>query len=96
MQTEPHLNGEQLPESISATTGGNSTASLDATNAILGGGKLILSLMTWKAVTEHETAVQNEALKNLMMSWYYAGYYTGLYEGQRQGLAAREPNQQAT
>ena len=26
--------------------------------------------------------VQNEALKNLMMSWYYAGYYTGLYEGQ--------------
>lgn len=26
--------------------------------------------------------VNNEALKNLMMSWYYAGYYTGLYEGQ--------------
>ncbi len=25
---------------------------------------------------------QDEALKNLMMSWYYAGYYTGLYEGQ--------------
>ncbi|KAJ5542039.1 hypothetical protein N7535_004458 [Penicillium sp. DV-2018c] len=28
--------------------------------------------------------VQDEALKNLMMSWYYAGYYTGLYEGQQQ------------
>ncbi|MCJ1298919.1 hypothetical protein MMC08_001710 [Hypocenomyce scalaris] len=27
--------------------------------------------------------VQDEALKNLMMSWYYAGYYTGLYEGQQ-------------
>ena len=27
--------------------------------------------------------VQNEALKNLMMSWYYAGYYTGFYEGQK-------------
>ena len=26
--------------------------------------------------------VDNEALKNLMMSWYYAGYYTGFYEGQ--------------
>ena len=23
-------------------------------------------------------------MKNLMMSWYYAGYYTGLYTGQQQ------------
>ncbi|KAI4229386.1 MAG: hypothetical protein L6R36_000927 [Xanthoria steineri] len=29
-------------------------------------------------------AVQDEGLKNLMMSWYYAGYYTGLYEGRKQ------------
>ena len=29
-------------------------------------------------------SVKDEALKNLMMSWYYAGYYTGLYEGQQQ------------
>lgn len=28
-------------------------------------------------------AVKDEALRNLMMSWYYAGYYTGLYEGQQ-------------
>ncbi|KAI4104130.1 MAG: hypothetical protein LQ339_003983 [Xanthoria mediterranea] len=28
--------------------------------------------------------VQDEGLKNLMMSWYYAGYYTGLYEGRKQ------------
>jgi hypothetical protein len=28
--------------------------------------------------------VQDENLKRLMMSWYYAGYYTGLYEGQQQ------------
>ncbi|KAF2279672.1 uncharacterized protein EI97DRAFT_455887 [Westerdykella ornata] len=27
--------------------------------------------------------VQDENLKNLMMSWYYAGYYTGLYTGQQ-------------
>ncbi|KAI9753254.1 MAG: hypothetical protein M4579_005267 [Chaenotheca gracillima] len=27
---------------------------------------------------------QDDALKNLMMSWYYAGYYTGLREGQQQ------------
>ncbi|KAF2677233.1 hypothetical protein K458DRAFT_447063 [Lentithecium fluviatile CBS 122367] len=29
-------------------------------------------------------SVQDENLKNLMMSWYYAGYYTGLYAGQLQ------------
>jgi hypothetical protein len=29
-------------------------------------------------------AVQDEGLKKLLMSWYYAGYYTGLYEGQQQ------------
>ncbi|KAB8228474.1 hypothetical protein ETB97_002289 [Aspergillus alliaceus] len=29
--------------------------------------------------------VQDEGLKNLMMSWYFAGYYTGLYEGQQRG-----------
>ncbi|KAK2037112.1 hypothetical protein LZ31DRAFT_187966 [Colletotrichum somersetense] len=28
--------------------------------------------------------VQDEGLKRLLMSWYYAGYYTGLYEGQQQ------------
>ncbi|KAF9693744.1 hypothetical protein EKO04_008290 [Ascochyta lentis] len=27
--------------------------------------------------------VQDENLKNLMMSWYYAGYYTGLHAGQQ-------------
>ncbi|KAI4135715.1 MAG: hypothetical protein LQ347_000445 [Umbilicaria vellea] len=30
--------------------------------------------------------VEDEALKNLMMSWYFAGYYTGLYEGQQQAV----------
>ncbi|KAL1977967.1 hypothetical protein VTN31DRAFT_826 [Thermomyces dupontii] len=34
--------------------------------------------------------VQDPALKNLMMAWYFAGYYTGLYEGQR----LREQQQQ--
>lgn len=30
-------------------------------------------------------SVQDEGLKNLLMSWYYAGYYTGLYEGGKKG-----------
>ncbi|KAF3765812.1 hypothetical protein M406DRAFT_329672 [Cryphonectria parasitica EP155] len=29
------------------------------------------------------SSVQDEGLKRLLMSWYYAGYYTGLYEGQQ-------------
>ena len=33
-------------------------------------------------------AVNDEGLKNVMMSWYYAGYYTGLLEGKQQGHAA--------
>ncbi|KAF8418586.1 hypothetical protein EV426DRAFT_316734 [Tirmania nivea] len=28
-------------------------------------------------------AGENEAIRNLMISWYFAGYYTGLYEGQQ-------------
>ncbi|KAL8870973.1 MAG: hypothetical protein Q9174_003103 [Haloplaca sp. 1 TL-2023] len=32
-------------------------------------------------------SMQDDALKNLMMSWYYAGYYTGLFEGQQQASA---------
>ncbi|OBT73684.1 hypothetical protein VF21_06202 [Pseudogymnoascus sp. 05NY08] len=35
-------------------------------------------------------AVGDENLKNLLMSWYYAGYYTGLYEGQQKVKPADE------
>ncbi|KAK3113083.1 hypothetical protein LTR53_009982 [Teratosphaeriaceae sp. CCFEE 6253] len=33
-------------------------------------------------------SVQDEGLKNIMMSWYYAGYYTGLYEGQQKAYGS--------
>jgi len=39
--------------------------------------------------TETRT-VPDEGLKNLMMSWYYAGYYTGLYEGQQKAYATMQ------
>ncbi|KFX97422.1 hypothetical protein V495_08392 [Pseudogymnoascus sp. VKM F-4514 (FW-929)] len=35
-------------------------------------------------------AVGDENMKNLLMSWYYAGYYTGLYEGQQKTKPADE------
>ncbi|KAK7424306.1 hypothetical protein QQX98_000574 [Neonectria punicea] len=35
-------------------------------------------------------SVQDENLKKLLMSWYYAGYYTGMFEGQQQAQQSRE------
>ncbi|KAF4469427.1 Survival motor neuron 1 [Fusarium albosuccineum] len=35
-------------------------------------------------------SVQDENLKKLLMSWYYAGYYTGLFKGQQQAQQNRE------
>jgi len=35
-------------------------------------------------------AMQDDSMKNLMMSWYYAGYYTGLHEGQQKAHAMRD------
>ena len=32
----------------------------------------------------------DDVLKNLMMSWYWAGYYTGLYEGQQRATMATQ------
>lgn len=33
-------------------------------------------------------STQSDGLKNLMMSWYWAGYYTGLHEGRQQGQSS--------
>ncbi|KAL9607051.1 MAG: hypothetical protein Q9167_007995 [Letrouitia subvulpina] len=45
-------------------------------------------------------SVPDESLKNLMMSWYYAGYYTGFHEGKKQAensmrAVLRDENQTA-
>ncbi|SMR61148.1 unnamed protein product [Zymoseptoria tritici ST99CH_1E4] len=36
------------------------------------------------------TGGQEVHMRNLMMSWYYAGYYTGLLEGQQKAWAAMQ------
>ncbi|USP76470.1 hypothetical protein yc1106_03744 [Curvularia clavata] len=38
--------------------------------------------------------VKDENLKNIMMSWYYAGYYTGLHAGQQQQAAPKSSAEQ--
>ncbi|KAF1830826.1 hypothetical protein BDW02DRAFT_533275 [Decorospora gaudefroyi] len=35
--------------------------------------------------------VQDDDMKNIMMSWYYAGYYTGLHAGRQQAAKAASP-----
>lgn len=50
--------------------------------------------MSFVVANEYSTA-QNEDLKNIMMSWYYAGYYTGLYEGQQKAWASIQEHQLA-
>lgn len=55
---------------------------------------LRLAQMSVVIANEYSTA-QNEDLKNIMMSWYYAGYYTGLYEGQQKAWASIQEQQLA-
>ncbi|KAI9734797.1 MAG: hypothetical protein M1818_006784 [Claussenomyces sp. TS43310] len=66
---QSHLSKEKL-SSVSQTA--NSRPSMGASN---GGPSLPQHLIG---------SVHDDSLKNLLMSWYYAGYYTGLYEGQQQ------------
>ena len=44
----------------------------------------------FKLISMLTMLVNDDALKNLMMSWYYAGYYTGLYEGQQRASGSKE------
>ncbi|KAF2166896.1 hypothetical protein M409DRAFT_22948 [Zasmidium cellare ATCC 36951] len=37
--------------------------------------------------------IQDENLKNMMLSWYYAGYHMGLYEGQQRAWAQMQEAQ---
>ena len=62
-------------------------AAAETLKAMLAGGKSITFVEYGGGVMLTEVVVQDEAMKNLMMSWYYAGYYTGLYEGKQQGYA---------
>ena len=63
--------------------------------AVLGQGKF-LSCFPTRYIAHKTRYIQlmqtllgsDEALKNVLMAWYYAGYYTGLYEGRQQGVAS--------
>ena len=64
--------------------------SISVPTAALNGGD-------WNIFLDHvplltPTLVNNDAMKNLMLSWYWAGYYTGLHEGQQQAVPSQNGN----
>ncbi|KAK4957950.1 hypothetical protein LTR10_004375 [Elasticomyces elasticus] len=86
---------------IPVLVNGNSTSSTNSTNRPVEEGSLPAvtqpSTTTQAMPATSATAavsqmllnqVQDDGLKNVMMSWYYAGYYTGLYEGQQKAHAS--------
>ncbi|KAK3627257.1 hypothetical protein LTR56_013759 [Elasticomyces elasticus] len=86
---------------ISVLVNGNSTSSTNSTYRPVEEGSLpaVTQPSTTTQVMPAASAtaavpqmllnqVQDDGLKNVMMSWYYAGYYTGLYEGQQKAHAS--------
>ncbi|TQN67417.1 Survival motor neuron-like protein 1, partial [Colletotrichum shisoi] len=97
LDAQPHAVDQ--PEIVPGTAGasktegaGNSTeVQNDSSNVPIaeavsghGGDGLGPATMGPQSLLGTGIAVQDERLKKLLMSWYYAGYYTGLYEGQQQ------------
>lgn len=80
----------QQPDSNQAN-GSRSSKGLALPQHLIGHGETENGFMMFEMPSANMGlhAVHDENLKNLLMSWYYAGYYTGLYEGQQQGAASR-------
>lgn len=85
--TAPSVPAGQAPP---AATPSAPTMGAAMPQALLNSGKYpsnpLLSRNEWLTMI----SVQDEGLKNLMMSWYYAGYYTGLLEGQQKAFASMQ------
>ncbi|KFY12193.1 hypothetical protein V492_04024 [Pseudogymnoascus sp. VKM F-4246] len=71
--------GEGDGQSTTKPNGGPSSAQPPLPQHLIGAGGLRPTMVE----TALTMAVGDENMKNLLMSWYYAGYYTGLYEGQQ-------------
>ncbi|KFY23730.1 hypothetical protein V491_02437 [Pseudogymnoascus sp. VKM F-3775] len=78
--------GEGDGQSTTKPNDGPSSAQPPLPQHLIGAGELRPTIVE----TALTIAVGDENLKNLLMSWYYAGYYTGLYEGQQKISPADE------
>lgn len=84
--TNPPVN-----EGAGATTGPDPTfpaGAIPMPGAVLPHGRCFQAFCMQDHLTDY-FQVQDENLKRLMMSWYFAGYYTGLYEGQQQAKQSK-------
>lgn len=61
---------------------------LSMPQAVIGGGNTCRDAFPNAESFANTLLVHDQALKDLMMSWYFAGYYTGLYEGKQQATHA--------
>ncbi|KAF3052521.1 hypothetical protein E8E11_011585 [Didymella keratinophila] len=83
---ERNIQAEPQPQETAASEAQNQSQPADA-------GTAAPPDSTFAAMPQAVLAtVQDENLKNIMMSWYYAGYYTGLHAGQQ--LSKNAPPQQ--
>ncbi|KAF2771329.1 hypothetical protein EJ03DRAFT_38967 [Teratosphaeria nubilosa] len=79
VEQPPQVNGAEAEPATALPA--NGMAAPPVAPALPGGAAVPQALMS---------TVQDEGLKNIMMSWYYAGYYTGVYEGQQKAYAAMQ------
>jgi molybdopterin-biosynthesis enzyme MoeA-like protein len=73
-----------------ATTTGSPAMGTAMPQALLNTGNIHFSFPLFRNDRLTTPPVQDEGMKNLMMSWYYAGYYTGLLEGQQKAFASMQ------
>ncbi|KAL1586682.1 hypothetical protein WHR41_04617 [Cladosporium halotolerans] len=75
-----HVSESSMPATaVPSTATGPSVP--PSTNGPLAGAAMPQALLS---------TMQDEGMKNLVMSWYYAGYYTGLLEGQQKAYASMQ------
>ncbi|CAG7917123.1 unnamed protein product [Penicillium olsonii] len=78
---EPAPEPAPTTQTVTSSAAEAPAAALPMPHPVMANGMSSFAIRVKQSLT---CIVKDEALKNLMMSWYYAGYYTGLHEGQQQ------------
>jgi len=79
---------EQQQQPFDAASNGATQENISMPQAVIGGGNTCRDAFLSAESCANTLLVHDQALKDLMMSWYFAGYYTGLYEGKQQATQA--------
>ncbi|KAK5116623.1 hypothetical protein LTR62_007297 [Meristemomyces frigidus] len=95
-QAQPHVNGKPIVKALETVKDASEAQPVVSQPGTTSVPPALLSGSMSNHRQLHTTntdilIVQDEGMKNLMMSWYYAGYYTGLYEGRQQAFTSMQP-----